>query len=105
MVAVIVIVLRRRDPNMPRPLRIADAGRGGEVIGWAAIILTAALFAVYLPGMPSVLDWQPWLVFGIWWAIGTLFFFRVPTGVQPRSDADEWMLKIVEARRMAQQDR
>ena len=101
MVSVIFIVLRRRDPDMSRPLRIGGAGRGGEIIGWAAIILTGVLFSVYLPGMPSALGWQPWLIFAIWWGIGALFFFKVPTGVTPGTDAGERVLEIVQERRRA----
>ena len=105
MVSVIFIVLRRRDPGMDRPLRIGGKGRGGELIGWTATVLTGALFSVYLPGMPSALDWQPWLIFAIWWGIGALFFFRVPTGVQPGPNAGDEVLAIVENRRQAKTDR
>lgn len=104
MVAVVFIVLRRRDPGMERPLRIGGSGRGGEIIGWAAIVLTGVLFTVYLPGMPSALDWQPWLIFGIWWGIGALFFFRVPTGVKPGPDAGQQVWEIAEARRRDKQN-
>ncbi|NWN88390.1 MAG: APC family permease [Micrococcaceae bacterium] len=105
MVSVIFIVLRRRDPGMDRPLRIGGKGRGGELIGWTATVLTGALFSVYLPGMPSALDWQPWLIFAIWWGIGALFFFRVPTGVKPGPNAGDEVLAIVENRRQAKTDR
>ena len=98
MVSVIFIVLRRRDPDMPRPLRIGGPGRGGEIIGWTSIVLTGVLFSVYLPGMPSALDWQPWLIFAIWWCIGALFFFRVPTGITPGPDAGDRVLAAVTKR-------
>lgn len=101
MVSIIFIVLRRRDPDMPRPLRIGGNGRGGEIIGWASIILTGVLFSVYLPGMPSALGWQPWLIFAIWWGIGALFFFRVPTGIKPGPNAGDEVLAVVENRRSA----
>src|SRR5699024_4892261 len=103
MVSVIFIVLRRRDPDMARPLRIGGTGCGGEIIGWASIILTGALFSVYLPGMPSALGWQPWLIFAIWWGIGALFFFKVPTGVQPGPNAGQRVLEIVQERRRTKQ--
>ena len=105
MVSVIFIVLRRRDPGMSRPLRIGGQGRGGEIIGWAAIILTGVLFTVYLPGMPSALDWQPWLIFAIWWGIGALFFFRVPTGVKPGPDAGQKVRELAEQNRLAKRNR
>lgn len=99
MVSVVFLRLRRREPDMDRPLRIGGTGRGGEVIGWVSTILTGALFLVYLPGMPSALDWQPWLIFGIWWLIGLPFFFRVPRGVQPGLDAERQVVAAVNARR------
>ncbi len=105
MVSVIFIVLRRRDPDMSRPLRIGGPGRGGEIIGWTSIVLTGVLFSVYLPGMPSALDWQPWLIFGIWWCIGALFFFRVPTGITPGPDAGDQVLEVVTKRRQAKSRR
>lgn len=105
MVSVIFIVLRRRDPDMPRPLRIGGPGRGGEIIGWTSIVLTGVLFSVYLPGMPSALDWQPWLIFAIWWCIGALFFFRVPTGITPGPDAGDRVLAAVMKRREAKAQR
>src|SRR5699024_12486481 len=65
MVSVIFIVLRRRDPDMPRPLRIGGPGRGGEIIGWTSIVLTRVLFNVSLTCIPSAFDLQPWLIISI----------------------------------------
>src|SRR5690625_7248817 len=63
MVAVVFVVLRRRDPNMERPLRIGGSGHGGEIIGWAAIILTCVLLCVYLPVMLFAFSLLSWLLF------------------------------------------
>ncbi|WGH87395.1 APC family permease [Auritidibacter ignavus] len=96
-VSVIFVALRRKEPTMDRPLNI---GRGwkGEVIGWTSIVLTGALFTVYLPGMPSALDWQPWLIFGIWWVIGLVFFVRVPGGIKPGPNAEAELVSLARDR-------
>src|SRR5699024_11466621 len=46
MVSVIFIVLRGRDPDMPRALRIGRPGRGGEVIGRTPSAVPGALFSL-----------------------------------------------------------
>src|SRR5690625_7657080 len=56
-VAVSFLILRRREPNMDRPLRVGGSGRGGEAIGRVAVVLAVALFAQYLPRMPAPLGW------------------------------------------------
>ena len=99
LVSVTFLVLRRREPGMDRPLRIGGSGRFGEAIGWVSVLLTAALFSLYMPGMPASLSWEPWLIFAIWWALGALFFFKVPGGIPAGEDAEEKVLEIVRARR------
>ncbi|GAA3710516.1 APC family permease [Zhihengliuella alba] len=98
LVSVTFLVLRRREPAMDRPLRVGGAGRGGELIGWASVILTAALFSLYMPGMPASLSWEPWLIFAAWWALGAVFFFRVPAGIPAGEDAEAKVLAAVRAR-------
>ncbi|MER8026289.1 amino acid permease [Glutamicibacter protophormiae] len=99
LVSVTFLLLRRREPQMDRPLRIGGEGRFGEVIGWASVVLTFGLFSLYMPGMPAQLTWQPWLIFAIWWAMGALFFFKVPRGIPAGVDAEDKVLEVVRARR------
>lgn len=99
LVAVTFLVLRKREPSMDRPLRVGGKGKGGIAIGIAAGVLTLAMFSLYMPGMPASLSWEPWLIFFIWWAMGTLFFFKVPAGIKAGVDAEEKVLEIVHARR------
>ncbi|MGP7814923.1 APC family permease [Glutamicibacter soli] len=99
LVSVTFLLLRRREPQMDRPLRVGGEGRFGEVIGWASVLLTFGLFSLYMPGMPAQLTWQPWLIFAIWWAMGALFFFKVPGGIPAGVDAEEKVLEVVRARR------
>ncbi|WP_404287543.1 APC family permease [Glutamicibacter arilaitensis] len=99
LVSVTFLILRRREPKMDRPLRVAGKGRGGEIIGYASALLTAALFLLYMPGMPASLSWEPWLIFGAWWLLGALFFVKVPGGIKPGPQAEEEVLARVLARK------
>ncbi|MEE1620978.1 APC family permease [Zafaria sp. Z1313] len=92
LVAVSFLILRRREPGMDRPLRIGGRGQGGIAIGIAAVILGAALFSLYMPGMPAQLGLQPWILFGLWWVVGLVFYLRVPGGVAAGEDAEERLL-------------
>ncbi len=71
MVAVSFLVLRRREPEMPRPFRAAK----GNVIGTTALVLSILLLLVYLPGSPAALTWPyEWLICLGWAALGAGFF-------------------------------
>lgn len=98
LVSVSFLILRRREPNMSRPLRVGGAGRGGEIIGWFAVILTIALLGQYLPGMPAQLGWQPWVIFLSWWLAGAFFYYRLPRGIRAGEDVEERLMRAVEER-------
>ncbi|MFO7690146.1 MAG: APC family permease, partial [Cryobacterium sp.] len=104
LVAVVFLILRRTEPKMDRPLRVGGAGRGGIVIGVAAVALCAALLSLYLPGMPAALSLEPWILFLLWWAVGLLFFLRIPTGISAGPDAEERLLAAL-ARRTGSAER
>jgi amino acid transporter len=80
MVALSFIVLRRREPEMPRPYRV----RHGTIIGYAALILSIGMALLYMPGSPSALVWpQEWLIVLAGAALGAILFLwahltRVP---------------------------
>jgi amino acid transporter len=75
LVSLSFLVLRRREPDMPRPFRVA----AGPVVGWAAVVLSLGLAVLYLPGMPAALIWPAeWLIVGLWWLIGLWFVLRLP---------------------------
>jgi amino acid transporter len=99
LVSVAFLVLRRREPHMARPLRVGGSGNGGIAIGVLAAVLCLALTSLYLPGMPASLDPAPWVLFGLWWVLGALFFFRIPTGIEPGPDADKELGAEVRRRR------
>lgn len=99
LVAVVFVILRRREPAMDRPLRIGGKGNGGLLIGGAAVVLCIGLLSLYLPGMPAFLDVQPWVLFAAWWVLGLFFLFRIPSGVAPGEDAEHRLLAALRNRR------
>ena len=59
MVALSFLVLRRKEPEMPRPYRV----RYGSLIGYTALCLSLGMVALYLPFSPSALVWpQEWMI-------------------------------------------
>ncbi len=64
------LVLRRREPGMPRPYRV----RRGVLVARVALVLSLGVALLYLPISPAALVWpQEWaIVFG-WIALGALF--------------------------------
>ncbi|MEG9247275.1 APC family permease [Arthrobacter sp. Soc17.1.1.1] len=99
LVALVFVILRRREPAMERPLRIGGAGNGGTVIGWIAVVLCVGLLSLYLPGMPAALTPPPWILFGLWWVLGVIFLLRIPRGIAPGHDAEERLLHSLATRR------
>ncbi|MGD2128827.1 MAG: amino acid permease [Lysobacterales bacterium] len=71
LVAVSFLALRRRYPDMPRPFRL----RHGNTIGWLATLSSLGLFALYLPGSPSALQWPvEWSLVLLWFAAGLVLY-------------------------------
>ncbi|GAB3187442.1 APC family permease [Nesterenkonia suensis] len=100
LVAVVFLVLRRREPQMPRPMRVGGRSElGGLAVGLSAAVASAAMLVLYLPGMPAFLEPQPWLMFGLWWLLGIIFVLRLPGGVKPGPGAEEDLQAAIAARR------
>lgn len=101
LVSIGFLVLRRREPNMARPLRIGGAGNGGIVIGVISSILTFILFILYLPVTPfsAKLEWPSWLMFAAWLLVGVYFMFRLPNGIKAGPNAEVDLLEKVRQRR------
>nr|WP_258175132.1 APC family permease [Actinopolyspora mortivallis] len=85
MVAISFLVLRHREPGMPRPFRVAH----GRTVGGLATVLSLGLAVLFLPGMPSGLVWPyEWVILGGWLLLGGVWllrFGRVHAGL-PRQD-------------------
>ncbi|MFD2674477.1 APC family permease [Gulosibacter bifidus] len=105
LVSISFVILRKREPNMDRPLRIGGSGNFGVVIGVLSAIITAFLVTLYMPGMPAALTVEPWIIFGLWWLVGMVFFLRIPGGIKPGPTAEDELLKVVNARKSQQLQR
>jgi len=69
LVAVSFLILRRREPGMPRPYRV----RWGGFTGIAALVLSLAIACLYLPGSPAALLWpQEWAIVIGWSLLGAV---------------------------------
>jgi hypothetical protein len=51
--------------------------------------------------MPAALTPPPWILFGLWWVLGLVLFFRIPAGVAPGADAEHNLLQRLKERREA----
>jgi amino acid transporter len=70
-VALSFLVLRKREPDMPRPFRVAR----GELVGKAALVLSAGIILLYMPFSPAALVWPyEWAMVGGWSAMGLGFY-------------------------------
>ncbi len=70
-VAASFIVLRKREPQMQRPFRVAQ----GMIVGCTALLLSLGLILLYMPGSPAALVWpHEWAMVGGWSLLGFLFY-------------------------------
>jgi amino acid transporter len=71
MVALSFIVLRHKEPEMPRPYRVSR----GKLVGYAAFILSLGMMSLYMPGSPSALLWPyEWAIFLCGAVLGAVFY-------------------------------
>ncbi|MGX1900682.1 APC family permease [Thermolongibacillus altinsuensis] len=90
MVAWAFIVLRKKEPDMPRPFQ---AGRL-PIVGWIALAFTIGFILLYMPGMPSQLVWPyEWAIFLGWWVIGIVFLIRI----NRMKKRNQWTTEVQEA--------
>ena len=72
MVTLSFLVLRRREPDLPRPFKV----RFGGLVGGIAFVLSIGLALLYMPGSPSALLWpSEWVIFLGWGLLGVLMYF------------------------------
>lgn len=74
LVAISFLVLRVRAPEMPRPFRL----RHGSVVGGIGILLSLGIALLYMPGSPSALRAQEWIIVGLWVAAGVILYLLAP---------------------------
>ena len=72
-VPIAFLVLRRSQPDLPRPFEVPLP----RFTGYTAVVLGAALLCLYLPGSPSALAWpHEWAIVLIWAALGLAIWIR-----------------------------
>lgn len=70
-VAASFLMLRRKEPQMPRPFRVGN----GRAVGWGALILALGIIVLYMPGSPAALVWPyEWAIAGGWAVLGIVFY-------------------------------
>ena len=68
-VSVSFLVLRRKEPDMPRPYSV----RRWKPVGIIAVLMCVFMLAMYMPGMPSALKWPyEWVIIGAWTLAGAV---------------------------------
>lgn len=70
MVALSFVILRKKAPEMERPFKLP----GGTFLGWVATISSFGIAILYLPGMPSALNLPEWIIVGVWFLLGFIFY-------------------------------
>jgi len=66
-VALSFVVLRYREPDMPRPYKV----RHWRFVGIAAFVLSCGIGLLFMPFSPAALIWPyEWAIVGGWWLAG-----------------------------------
>ncbi|WP_340109214.1 APC family permease [Pikeienuella sp. HZG-20] len=81
-VALSFIILRKREPDMPRPFKVA----GGLTVGYAALFLALGITLLYMPFSPAALVWPyEWGIAGGWALAGLALYLwsRFSYGDEP----------------------
>ena len=79
-VAISFLALRRREPDMERPYRVAY----GRTVGIAALLLSIGIALMFLPFAPAALAWpSEWLIVLGWWLLGFALMLLAPGGGEP----------------------
>lgn len=104
MVAIVFLVLRRREPDLARPMRIGRPGSemAGRVVGVLAVVSTAGMLVLYLPGLPAFMAPESWMILAGWWILGALFVLKLPAGIKAGPDTEERLLAALASRRQKQ---
>lgn len=72
MVALSFMILRKKEPDMPRPYRVKHY----KFVGTMAVLLSGFMVAMYIiPGSGGTLALQEWGMVFAWSALGAVFFF------------------------------
>ena len=71
-VAISFLVLRKNEPDMPRPFKVSHP----NLVGYGAVFLALGLLSAFMPWSESALTWpDEWLTIVVWAAIGIMVWF------------------------------
>nr|WP_302599622.1 APC family permease [uncultured Cellulosilyticum sp.] len=71
LVALSFVVLRYKEPEMPRPYKV----RYGKAVGIIAVILAGLMAMLYvIPGFSSALVMEEWIIVGLWIVAGAISY-------------------------------
>ena len=71
MVSLSFLILRKKEPDMPRPYRVPAY----KFVGTMAVILSGCMVLVYcIPGSGGTLIMQEWMMVGAWSLLGVVFY-------------------------------
>ena len=72
-VAISFLVLRRNEPDMPRPFRVSHP----KLVGYGAILLSLGLLSAFFPWSDSALAWpHEWATIVVWATLGLILYLR-----------------------------
>ncbi|RZO71120.1 MAG: amino acid permease [OM182 bacterium] len=72
-VAISFLVLRKTEPDMPRPFRVSHP----NLVGYGAVLMSLGLLSAFLPWSDSALDWpEEWITILIWVVLGATLLWR-----------------------------
>lgn len=71
-VAISFLVLRVREPDMPRPFHVSF----GMPCGVAAVLLSVGMAFLYMPGSPAALSGAEWVIFAGWSLLGVVLYIH-----------------------------
>ena len=72
-VAISFLVLRKKEPDMPRPFRVSHP----RMVVYGAVILSIGLLSAFMPWSGSSLQWpNEWLTIVVWSCLGLLLLAR-----------------------------
>lgn len=85
LVSVSFVLLRKQEPEMPRPYRV----RNGRFVGHSALVITFGFILLYMPFSPSALVWPyEWGIVLAWVALGVVAY-TIGKRFQPPLDREE----------------
>lgn len=80
------LVLRYKEPDMPRPYKV----KHGKPVGYIAILLSFCMLILYMPGASAALVWPyEWGILLGWTILGAIFFIWAKYSYNPKEARDQ----------------